>query len=77
LRRAEKLPRRPEFACPVCKSAPPIGNYWRCGQCGQPFDMFVFAATCPYCHAVHDTVGCPDCGEARPYPAWDASVTDV
>src|SRR6202167_3723229 len=50
LRRA-KLPRREGFACPSCRTAPPIGAYWKCGQCGQPFDTLQCRAVCPHCAA--------------------------
>ena len=30
-----KLPRRDGFACPACKTAPPVGDYWKCGKCGS------------------------------------------
>src|SRR5207244_10336457 len=40
LSRLAKLPRREGFACPCCKTAPPIGAFWKCVQCGQPFDTF-------------------------------------
>ena len=77
LRRMEQLPRRPEFACPVCQASPPIGNYWRCRQCGQAFDMFATAAVCPHCGASHETVTCPDCGNAKSLHAWDVTLRDV
>jgi len=47
LLRFSKLPRRDEFACPGCKTAPPLGNFWKCGQCSQPFDTFQTRAVCP------------------------------
>jgi len=65
LRRA-KLPRREGFACPSCRTAPPIGPYWKCGQCGQPFDTFQSGAVCPHCAAQFATTVCLDCGEQRP-----------
>jgi Zn-dependent protease len=49
LSRLAKLPRRDGFACPSCKSAPPIGAFWKCGKCGQPFDTFQSNAVCPNC----------------------------
>ena len=77
LRRVEQLPRRPEFACPVCRSAPPIGAYWRCQQCRQPFDPFASSAVCPHCGSVHAVTACPDCGQSKPILAWDVRVHDV
>src|ERR1035441_2240300 len=50
LRRA-KLPRREGFACPSCRTAPPLGAYWQCGQGRQPFDTFQAGGVCPHCAA--------------------------
>jgi Zn-dependent protease len=77
LRRAEQLPRRPEFKCPVCRSSPPVGNYWLCEGCGQAFDLFATAAVCPHCQARQALAGCPDCGSGKPFAAWDPNVHDV
>jgi hypothetical protein len=49
LLRFAKLPRRPGYACPSCRTAPPAGAYWRCGHCGQTFDTFETGAICPHC----------------------------
>jgi Zn-dependent protease len=38
--RQEKLPRREGFACPSCRSAPPLGPHWTCSQCSQPSTHF-------------------------------------
>ena len=32
LSRFAKLPRRHGFACPACKTSPPVGEFWRCGK---------------------------------------------
>src|SRR6266581_7076664 len=40
LSRFAKLPRHVGFACPACKTSPPIGDFWKCGKCGQAFDTF-------------------------------------
>jgi Zn-dependent protease len=77
LRKLEQLPRRPEFACPVCHTAPPRGNYWLCPQCRQAFDPFATASVCPHCNAVLDLTTCLDCGESRAQRAWDASIRDA
>lgn len=77
LRKIERLPRRPEFACPVCRAAPPIGNYWGCKQCGQPFDPFATGAVCPHCGTVHEVTACPDCREARPLRSWDKAIREA
>lgn len=77
LRKIEKLPRRTEFACPECHTAPPRGNFWLCASCRQAFDPFVAAGTCPHCQTVQDITPCPDCGSARGHRVWDASIRDV
>lgn len=65
-----KLPRRAGFACPACNSGPPTGAYWRCTQCGQPFDPFESNAVCPYCHTQYPTTQCLDCGRQHPIHEW-------
>jgi DNA-directed RNA polymerase subunit RPC12/RpoP len=50
-----KLPRRDGFACPACKTAPPVGDYWKCGKCGNAFDTFQTHATCPSCSTLDQT----------------------
>jgi len=77
LRKIEQLPRRPEFACPVCHASPPRGNYWQCPHCNQLFDPFATNAECPHCHATLDLTPCPDCRSARAIRSWDASIRDV
>ncbi|MDI1318742.1 MAG: site-2 protease family protein [bacterium] len=77
MRQLEKLPRRPEFKCPVCHASPPVGRYWRCPACGQNFDPFATAAQCPHCQATLDLTPCPDCGNARTQRSWDASIRDA
>jgi len=83
LARVAKLPRRPGFTCPACKMSPPMGQYWRCGKCGQPFDTFATLGTCPGCGSRFDQTQCLDCGATHPLPDWmfppaipvDAEVT--
>ena len=70
LSRLAKLPRRDGFACPRCKSAPPLGQFWKCGQCGQGFDTFATGAICPYCSAQFAVTSCPDCGGVSPMGEW-------
>jgi len=65
-----KLPRRDGFACPRCKASPPIGNYWKCSQCQQPFDMFKTGAACPSCGARFAVTRCVDCGGSHPVSEW-------
>jgi Zn-dependent protease len=74
LLRIAKLPRHIGFACPSCKTAPPIGDLWKCGNCQQPFDTFQSHGTCPYCSAQYPITRCLDCGEARPMQEWVVSA---
>src|ERR1019366_6398205 len=62
LLRLAKLPRRDGFHCPRCKAAPPVGDFWKCGRCGQPFDTFQTGAVCPHCAAQFAVTKCLDCG---------------
>lgn len=66
----EKLPRRAGFACPECKSAPPVGNFWGCGKCRNVLDAFATPGMCPHCGERFPVVTCPDCGVARPIGEW-------
>lgn len=70
LLRMAKLPRRDGFACPRCRTAPPVGEKWTCGQCGQPFDTFQSGAVCPHCRTRYDITTCLDCGHAYPMTEW-------
>jgi Zn-dependent protease len=72
LSRFAKLPRRQEYACPACKTSPPIGEFWRCGHCGQPFDTFQTAAICPRCGARFHVTRCLDCGVSHSMQEWSA-----
>jgi Zn-dependent protease len=70
LSRFAKLPRRERFACPRCKTAPPLGNFWKCGQCRQPFDTFETQAVCPHCATHFAVTKCLDCGALHPINQW-------
>lgn len=70
LARLAKLPRREGFACPSCHTAPPIGERWRCGKCGQTFDTFLTLAVCPHCNTQYSATQCLDCGVSSPIDAW-------
>jgi Zn-dependent protease len=71
-----KLPRREGYVCPTCKTAPPLGEYWKCGQCGQAFDTFQTGAVCPHCGTQFAVTRCLDCGRQHPLHEW-ASATLV
>jgi len=70
LLRFAKLPRRDGYACPACKAAPPVGELWKCGQCGRAFDTFQTGAVCPGCGLQYPVTKCMDCGESRPMSEW-------
>jgi Zn-dependent protease len=70
LARLAKLPRRKGFACPWCKTAPPLGNFWRCGHCANSFDTFQTKAVCPGCAAEFGLTKCLDCGRLYPVNDW-------
>lgn len=74
LLRLAKLPRRDGFACPRCKTAPPVGDYWKCGRCGLPFDTFQTGAVCPHCGTQFPVTRCLDCGQQHPPNEWVAPV---
>ena len=74
LARLAKLPRRTGFACPSCKTAPPLGELWRCGQCGKAFDTFLTQGACPHCGTQFNMTQCLDCGESHPISEWRPSV---
>jgi Zn-dependent protease len=73
LLRIAKIPRRPGFACPSCRTAPPIGAYWMCATCGLPFDTIAANGICPNCASQYPTTTCLDCRESRPLQDW---ITD-
>jgi Zn-dependent protease len=72
LLRFAKVPRRDGFACPSCQAAPPVGDYWICGKCGQRFDMFQAHAVCPHCSTQFEQTKCLDCGSPSPVGNWMA-----
>ena len=77
LLRIAKLPRRQGYSCPTCNSAPPVGDYWKCSQCGQAFDTFETGAACPGCHTQFPATRCLDCGRQHPLHAWASSSLAV
>jgi len=74
LLRIAKLPRRERFSCPICKASPPMGDYWICGHCRKPFDMFQEQATCPNCGTRLGATRCLDCGRVSPIESWAVPV---
>jgi Zn-dependent protease len=71
--RQEKLPRREGFACPTCRSAPPLGLHWVCPQCRQPVDIFAGGAICPHCGARFAATTCLYCFKQNPVGDWTGS----
>ena len=65
-----QISRRDGFACPRCKSAPPIGNLWKCSQCQTSFDTFQTGAMCPACGTRFPVTKCIDCGAVHPLNQW-------
>jgi Zn-dependent protease len=74
LSRLAKLPRHERFACPSCKTAPPVGEFWVCSHCRKAFDTFQTQAVCPYCAAQFAVTKCLDCGSPSPMSNWLAPV---
>jgi Zn-dependent protease len=77
LLRFAKLPRREGLACPACKAKPPIGDFWKCGKCGQAFDTFQTQAICPNCATHFAVTKCLDCGAVRPISEWFAPAMSL
>ncbi|HEV2248169.1 MAG TPA: M50 family metallopeptidase, partial [Terriglobia bacterium] len=70
LSRVASAPRREGFACPSCKTAPPLGPYWLCSRCQKAFDTFQVGAVCPHCQTRFPKTSCLECGAANPFSAW-------
>lgn len=70
-----KAPRRGDFACPSCKTAPPAGEYWVCSRCKKQFDTFVTKAVCPQCALEFAVTRCLDCGHVHPMGEWLLAAT--
>ncbi len=70
LLRFAKLPRHENFTCPACQAHPPIGDFWKCGKCGQPFDFFQSQGICPHCATHFALTRCLDCHTQNPLSEW-------
>ena len=77
LLRFAKLPRRDRFTCPACQAHPPIGDFWKCGKCGQAFDTFQTQAVCPHCATHFGVTKCLDCGALSPLSEWFSPAMSV
>src|SRR6202161_2382165 len=69
LLKLSKIPRREGFACPWCKSSPPVGDIWTCSNCRTKFDTFATHGVCPHCASHFPVTPCLDCGKANPISA--------
>jgi Zn-dependent protease len=72
--RIERAPLRLGFACPSCKAAPPVGDYWICGKCRARFDTFQAGAVCPHCSAQFPITSCIDCHMQSPIDQWSSAI---
>jgi len=70
LLRIARLPRREGFACPSCRTSPPVGDYWKCSKCETSFDTFASQGVCPNCSAQFAKTGCLDCRAKNPISDW-------
>ncbi len=68
--RVARVPRHAEFSCPACRTSPPAGAVWTCGNCRNRFDMFQEQSVCPHCGTAYLTIPCLDCGQFHPLAAW-------
>src|SRR3984957_12530555 len=73
LLKVAKTPRRFGVACPACRTSPPIGEFWKCGHCGQPFDIFQTHGVCPHCGTQFPVTRCMDCGKEHPLSEWNST----
>ena len=70
LSRLARAPRHEGFACPICKAAPPVGEYWLCASCRKAFDTFQGGAACPHCGTRFARTSCFECGAASEIDHW-------
>jgi Zn-dependent protease len=63
LSRIAAAPPHAGLACPNCKKPPPSGDFWLCGHCKQPFDMFATRGVCPSCGMIFNRARCLECGK--------------
>jgi Zn-dependent protease len=68
--RVADAPRRAGFACPFCRSAPPVGEFWTCPRCRHTFDMFSNPGICPICSAQFSGTPCFECGRSSAPKDW-------
>ena len=76
LSRAAKLPRHAGFVCPSCRTSPPLGGLWRCGNCRKGFDTFLTRGICPYCQTQYTSTQCLECGSTCPMSDWIVALSN-
>jgi Zn-dependent protease len=69
-----QAPRREGVTCPSCGKAPPMGDFWRCGNCRGRFDVFECGGECPDCGGGQSRLPCTACGRRHPYDDWFPEV---
>jgi Zn-dependent protease len=70
LSKIDRLPKRAGFACPSCKTPPPMAALWICRQCQKPCDPFAGNGGCTNCGLVFPTTQCVQCHERTPFDQW-------
>jgi DNA-directed RNA polymerase subunit RPC12/RpoP len=70
----EAMPRRAGYACPSCLQSPPEGEFWVCGRCQKPFDLFQSHGECPHCGTGYAAYPCLECGSVQPMGKWIVTV---
>jgi Zn-dependent protease len=70
LLRIANAPRREGYHCPLCKTVPPMGDFWGCGKCRKNFDAIATQLVCPNCNTRYERVACFECGTANPLVDW-------
>ncbi len=68
--RMAKAPRYEGYHCPLCKTAPPVGEFWSCGKCRKKFDAIATQLACPHCGTQYERIACFQCGTANPLVDW-------
>jgi Zn-dependent protease len=63
--------KRPGFACPVCRIAPPVGRFWKCLSCNATIDIFDPLQSCPKCTTFFIAIACTHCGHTRSGSEWE------
>jgi Zn-dependent protease len=70
LLRIANAPRHKGYHCPLCKTVPPMGDFWSCGKCRKKFDAIATQLVCPNCNTRYERVACFECHTANPLVDW-------